>query len=212
MRASPTGDEQRPLPPHCDPRRWDELIASLQPAAMLTVIASAMSQQVRSHSSPEDVWQETLAMAWRDRTQHEWTDVQAFRAWIFEIARNRIRNIARALSSQKRGAGRRTRRLADSEDSAADSAAVAPRVDSVTPSRIVARSERQIAIEQALTQVPAELREIVRLHLIEEMTMEAIARRFGIGVSAAWRRFRKGAAICERLLPGRGGGGSSSVW
>jgi DNA-directed RNA polymerase specialized sigma24 family protein len=52
----------------------------------------------------------------------------------------------------------------------------------------------------------------VRLHLVEEMTMEAIAHRLGISVSAAWRRFRKGAEICERILPGRVRDGSSSVW
>jgi RNA polymerase sigma factor (sigma-70 family) len=211
MPASPTGDAPVVVPPHRDPRRWDDLIASLEPAAMLTVIASAMSQQLRSHCSPEDVWQETLAMAWRDRAQHRWSDTRAFRAWVFEIARNRIRGIARHLSSQKRGAGRKTQRLADRAHDSSASAVEAQRIDSVTPSRIVGRSEKQVAVERALTHVPAELREIVRLHLVEEMTMEAIAQRLGIGVSAAWRRFRKGAAICERILPGRGRDGSS-VW
>jgi RNA polymerase sigma factor (sigma-70 family) len=211
MPAFPTGDEPSALPPHQDPQRWDELIASLEPAAMLAVIASAMSEPVRAHSSPEDVWQETLTGAWRDRAQHRWSDVKAFRAWVFEIARNRIRGIARSLSTQKRGAGRRTQRLADTTNGSSGSGVEAPRVDSVTPSRIVARSEKQAAVERALAHVPAELREIVRLHLVEEQPMEAIADRLGISVSAAWRRFRKGAAMCERILPGRRADGSS-VW
>jgi len=212
MKASPTGDEPRALPPHRDPLRWDNLVASLKPAAMLTVIASAMSQQVRSHCSPEDIWQETLAMAWRDRAQHQWSDSTAFRAWVFEIARNRIRGIARSLSSQKRGEGRRTQRLAATANGSSGGAIEAQRSDSVTPSRIVARSEKQAAVEQALAHIPAEVREIVLLHLVEEMTMKVIAHRLGIGVSAAWRRFRKGAAICERILPGRRHDGASSVW
>ncbi|MFO1076791.1 MAG: RNA polymerase sigma factor [Planctomycetota bacterium] len=208
----PAGDVPRAHPPHRDPRRWDELIASLKPAAMLTVIASAMSEQVRRHCSPEDIWQETLAMAWRDRGQHEWRDAASFRAWVFEIARNRIRSVARSLASQKRGAGRPDLPLADTTGGSSDSAIAPHPTDSVTPSRIVSRGEKQIAIEQALAEMPPDLREIVRLHLVEELTMEVIAQRLGLSVSAAWRRFRKGAAICERILPGRPRDGSSNTW
>lgn len=211
MALPPSGDEPRVEPPHRDPQRWAELIASLRPAAMLTVIASAMSPQVLLRCSPEDIWQETLAMAWRDREQHEWRDVSAFRAWVFEIARNRIRGVARSIASQKRGAGRQDLPLADNPDSSA-SAVVPHPADSVTPSRIVSRGEKQFAIEQALTRLPPELHEVVRLHLVEELTMEAIAQRLGLSVSAAWRRFRKGAAICERILPGPLRDGSSSTW
>ena len=212
MQVPPASDEPEALPPHADPGRWAELVASLKPAAMLAVIASSMSQRLREHCSPEDVWQETLALAWRDRAQHHWRDTAGFRAWLFEIARNRIRGIARSLASQKRGAGRVEHRLPDGGTGSLSGVLATQPADSVTPSRIVALTEKQKAVEQALSQMPADLREIVRLHLVEEMTMEAIAQRLGIGVSAAWHRFRKGVEICARTLPGRVRDGSSGDW
>jgi len=39
------------------------------------------------------------------------------------------------------------------------------------------------------------------MHLLEEMTMEAIAERLGLGLSAAWHRFRKGSEMLARILP-----------
>jgi RNA polymerase sigma factor (sigma-70 family) len=169
---------------------------------MQVVIGSAMSRELRAQCSPEDIWQETLALAWRDRAQHEWRDAEAYRAWLFEIARNRIRETARRMKAQKRGAGQPVLRLADAATGSTSGCLGAQALDSTTPSRIVAHGEKQAAVAQVLSALPDDVREVVRLHLIEEQTMEAVARRLGIGVSAAWHRFRKGAAICARLLPG----------
>lgn len=201
-----------PLPPHTDPDRWHELVASVKPGAMLVVIASAMSKELREQCAPEDIWQETLAMAWRDREQHQWRDSDGFRAWLFEIARNRIRETARRLGRQKRGAGHAARPLADPAAGSSSSCVGIQPSDSLTPSRIVARGEKHAAIAETLSRLPEDVREIVRLHLVEELTMEAIAAHLGIGVSAAWHRYRKGAEILTRLLPGWTHDASGSVW
>ena len=182
-----------------DPARWDDLVRSLRPEAMLAVIAGAMSRSLRERCSPEDVWQETLAHAWRDRALHRWKDERAFRAWLFEIARNRIREAARALATDKRGAGRVERRAADLSQSFGSGLHPA---DSLTPSRACVRGERREAVEQVLAELPLELGEVVRLHLIEQLPMETVAGRLGIGLSAAWHRFRKGAEVCARRLSG----------
>lgn len=199
----PLPESEGPPPaPHADPAHWDELIAGLRPEAMLVVIASSMSKSLRAHCAPEDIWQETLAHAWRDRAQHQWRDMSAYRAWLFEIARNRIRDTVRGLAAQKRGAGRAAQRFADLTPSGSSSSSMLGPADSVTPSRIVVRGERREAVERALAQLPEDLREVVRLHLLDELPMETIARRLDIGVSAAWHRFRRGSEICARSLPG----------
>ena len=156
--ASPDRSDSPSDPPfHTCPDRWDELVESLGPAAMKMVIASAMSRQLRAHASPEDIWQETLAHAWRDRDQHTWAGVSAFRAWLFEIARNRIHQAVRTLGTAKRGSGQPAQRLSDLAEPA--SGAVAPNyaVDSVTPSRILSRGEKRAmsSVSRGSSQVTA---------------------------------------------------------
>ncbi len=182
----------------------------MNPAAMQVVIGSSMSKKLREHCSPEDIWQETLTHAWRDRAQHRWEDPNAFRAWLFEIARNRIREMARGLSAEKRGAGERTAKFSELATGSTTSVAAKLALDSQTPSRIVSKDERQAMTREAVAALPPELGEIVRMHLLEEQTMEAIAEKLGIGVSAAWHRFRKGSEMLARILPGSAGDASSA--
>jgi DNA-directed RNA polymerase specialized sigma24 family protein len=49
------------------------------------------------------------------------------------------------------------------------------------------------------------------MHLLEELTMEVVAERLGIGLSAAWRRFRRGSEMLARILPGWTGDASSEA-
>ncbi|MFN0241761.1 MAG: RNA polymerase sigma factor [Planctomycetota bacterium] len=185
---------------HTDAKRWDELIQAMNPAALQVVIGSAMSRQLRGQVSPEDIWQETLTHAWRDRAQHTWTNAAAFRSWLFEIARNRIREAARGLAAQKRGGDRRTARFSELATSSSASLSAGLPLDSQTPSRIVSRKEKAAITNEALSALPPDLGAIVRMHLIEELTMEVIAERLGIGLSAAWHRYRKATDELTRLL------------
>ena len=185
---------------HTDSKRWDDLIQAMNPAALQVVIASAMSRQLRAHYSAEDIWQETLTHAWRDRAQHKWTNAAAFRSWLFEIARNRIREAARGLAAEKRGGERRTARFSELVTSSSTSLSADLPLDSQTPSRIVSRKEKAAITQEALAALPPDLSAIVRMHLIEELTMEVIAERLGIGLSAAWHRYRKATDALTRTL------------
>ena len=197
---------------HTNPDRWSELVEGVGPAAMKVVIASSMSRALRDHASPEDIWQETRGHAWRDRDRHTWAGVPAFRAWLFEIARNRILEAARNMSAIKRGAGARAQPLPSAPESSCGAVAGFPPVDSVTPSRILGRGEKRAALERALAELPSDVAQVVRLHLLEERTMESVAERLGIGLSAAWRRFRRGSEILARILPDWVNDGSSGAW
>jgi RNA polymerase sigma factor (sigma-70 family) len=185
-----------------DAHGWEELIRKADPESSLVLIRSAMGKKLREHSSPEDIWQETLAQAWRDRAKHEWRGEAAFRAWLFEIAKNRIRDAARGLATAKRGAGEAPARFSELGSSPSASISGFLPGDSQTPSRIVARSEKAEVLREALAALPPDLEAILRMHLLEEQTMEAIAAKLGIGVSAAWHRFRKGSEMLARILPG----------
>src|SRR5262245_1532667 len=162
--------------PHANPARWAELIESVQPASMLVVIASSMSRKLQEHYTAEDIWQETLSQAWRDRDQHQWRDSAAFRGWLFQIARNRIRQAARQIASTKRGSGRSPARFSELDLRDSTSAPGLMPADLVTPSRIAARGEKAEVMQKTLAMLPSELQRVVRLHVFEGLTMEAIAK------------------------------------
>jgi RNA polymerase sigma factor (sigma-70 family) len=172
----------------------------VNPAAVLVVIASTMSRQLKDQCSPEDIWQETLTHAWRDRDQHVWQSPSAFRAWLFEIARNRIREAARNLAAGKRGGGRAPARFSEMGATPSISISAMLPADSVTPSRVFAHSEKAVLMNKALASLPRDLEPVVRMHLFEELPMETVAERLGLGVSAAWHRFRKGSEIYARMV------------
>jgi RNA polymerase sigma factor (sigma-70 family) len=198
--------------PHIDPAGWEKLVREARPDAILVVLRNAMSKKLREHFSPEDIWQETLTHAWRDRAQYRWEGPAAFRAWLFEIAHNRIHDAARSLATQKRGAGRGAARFSELVSSSSGSPSGLLPGDSQTPSRIVARGEKGAVLRKALSELPPDLELIVRMHFLDGLTMEAIAKRLDIGVSAAWHRFRKGSEMLARILPswtGDASGGGS---
>ena len=60
--------------------------------------------------------------------------------------------------------------------------------------------ERAEAMQAALEALDAEHREVVRLRLYEERTMEEIAVALDIGLGAAKHRFRRGAEEYRRFL------------
>ena len=188
---------------HLDPVSWDRLIESIGPASCLVVIDSWMGRKLSSWTTAEDIWQEALVLAWRDREQHSWKSARAYRGWVLEIARNRILDHARRFSAQKRGGGNQAALFSEmgvEED--ATFAGLLPG-GSTTPSRISSTNERAAQMTNALAELPPDQAEIVRLHLFEELQMVDIAKRLDIGLSAAWYRFRVGseqyAAVLTRL-------------
>lgn len=185
------------------PASWDALIDSINPAALLVAIESRMSHSLKKKLSAEDVFQETLLHAWRDRRSVAWQGPRAFRSWLLSIADNRIRDLADREFAQKRGgdavivpfhhAGTGDATTKAGSESLAG-------MTSTTPSRVAIRREQAAAMSAALTALPEDVREVVRLRLFEQLTMEEIASRLGIGLSAARHRFRKGAEEYQTRL------------
>ncbi len=99
-----TLDEQRPAAePHRDPTEWGRLVESLDIASIFVVLGSWLGQRLRAEVAVEDIWQETLWCSWRDRDQHQWRNLSAWRTWLLSIAKNRVRDAARTAGREKRG-------------------------------------------------------------------------------------------------------------
>ncbi len=193
--------------PHRDPTSWGQLIDSIDSANVFVLIAGWLGPKARLSVTVEDLWQETLWLAWRDRQQHEWVNLRKYRAWLLGIAKHRIREVVRNLGRQKRGGGVRTDSL--SAFGGADTAASYLPPQSTTPSRVASNMERARSLEQALEALDEPLRAVVRLRLFEEVSSQEAADRLAIPLSTAKERFVRGTKRyrleLERLL-GRGGG------
>ncbi|MCA8963809.1 MAG: hypothetical protein H6838_18880 [Planctomycetes bacterium] len=196
-----------PGAPHLAPSTWSRLIDSIDAANVFVLIGSWLGPKVRLEVSVEDVWQETLWMAWRDRQQHEWVNLTKYRAWLLGIARNRVYEIVRNAGRIKRGGHVRTSpmsALGTGDFGNADTASGYLPPQSTTPSRVASNLERARILERALTMVDEPLREVVRLRLFEELSSQATAVALQIPLSTAKERFVRGTQkyrdALQRLL------------
>lgn len=154
-----------------------------------------MSPAVRSRLTPEDIWQETLLHAWRDRGRFEWQGLPSFRCWILQIAENRIRDAVDRQSSLRHGEGNATLDI----DADLSHPAVLP-FESATPSRVASASEMAAAMREALESLPDLVREVVRRRVFEEHSHERIAKELGLSSAAVKHRLRSGCALYRERL------------
>jgi RNA polymerase sigma factor (sigma-70 family) len=181
----PPGDQ-----PHRDPTTWSGLVDSLDAASIFVVLATWIGPKLERHISVEDVWQETLWMAWRDRGQHEWRGLAAWRSWLLSIAKHRIHDAVRHHGRQKRGGGQEAEAFSVLAGPDSVSGYLPP--DSVTPSRIAGHHERSLLMRRALAALEPELREMVHLRLFEEVPMREAAERLRLPLSTAKDRLVRG--------------------
>jgi len=190
-------DDRQPAP-HLSPTSWGELVDSIDAPTVLVVIANWLGPEARAEVSVEDIWQETLWMAWRDRHQHEWLSLARYRAWLLGIARNRVHDLVRALRRTKRGGQSRTTRFSDIGGPDTVGGVLPPR--STTPSRMASHIEKARLLERTLANLPDELRQIVHLRLFEELPTSTAAEVLGIPLSTAKHRLVRGMQAYKEEL------------
>jgi len=180
------------------PGAWDRLLEAVGPAALLAVIELRMSTALKRQYPAEDVLQEALLHAWRDRAQHEWRGVRSFRNWLLTIIDHRIQDLADRSAAQKRGGD--TPAVEFSALTASGTRSALLPWDSTTPSRIAVYREQAAAMRGALERLPDDVRDVVRLRLLEQLPVEEIAQRLQLGASAVRHRFRRGAELYQKHL------------
>ena len=182
---------------------WERLIESVDPASLLLVIDRRMTAALRQFVSAEDILQETLLHAWRDRRRFEWQGIKSFRSWLLTIADHRIHDASDRASADKRGGGRVEMPLfaaGGEETGATTSDGPNLPAGSTTPSKLAAYREQAEVMRTALDGLPEEFRDIVRMRLFEHCALEEIAERLALGASAVRHRFRKGSEMYLRRL------------
>ena len=203
MRVPPLLDSPDPtLLAAIAPDAWQTLVEGVRPAAMLVAIDSRLGERLRAELDAEDIWQDTLLHAWKARMTHRWCGLRQFRRWLLQIAENRIRNAADHFDAACRGGGVQHLTLgpgADASGRGTDASRFEPAV-TATPSREAGRRELAAAMAGALGELDAELRDVVRLRLVEDASTAEVAAALGLGESAVKHRLRKGIEHYTRVL------------
>lgn len=126
----------------------------------------------RAFEEVEDLLQETFLRAWRDLDGFTWRSPDSFFRWLATIAEHVIIDRARYQG--------RERRAADEVPFRSDSNPNGPDpVDTVTPSRLLARKEAVERLLARLDLLPDDYREALVLAKIEGCSTVEIAERMG---------------------------------
>ncbi len=185
-----------------DPRIWEQLVDAVAPASILVAIRHRLGPDLARRLSAEDVWQDTLLHVWRDRARLSWQGLRAFRQLLLAVAENRIRDAVDRERAQKRDAGRdRDLGGAASAGGPGSTGSLPPTLcNSTTPSKIAMLREHAERMSAVLAELDDECRDVVRLRLIEDMDVPAIAQRLELGVDAVRYRLRRGSEHYQREL------------
>lgn len=185
------------------PAAWDELIESIGPASILVVIESRMSTALKRRLAPEDIWQEALMHAWRDRHQYTHTGPKGFRSWLLTIIDHRIHEAVVRDGAQKRGGGITEipiSTLAGGRDARSWNSHPPCPLSSTTPSRVAIYREQAEAMRAALDGLPDDLRAVVKSRLFEQRTLEQTAADLGVTLAAVRYRFARGIEAYREAL------------
>lgn len=166
------------------------MVESLDIASIFVVLGSWLGHRLRTEVAVEDVWQETLWCSWRDREQHEWRNLSAWRTWLLSIAKNRVRDAARTAGRRKRGGDHNTAPFSLLAERESVSSLLPP--GTTTPSRVAGFRERARAMEMALESLDPDLRQVVHQRLFEEVPMRDVANSLGLPLSTAKERLLRG--------------------
>jgi RNA polymerase sigma-70 factor (ECF subfamily) len=177
-----------------DAAALDELI-HLHRAYLLRVVELRMEDALRGRVDPSDVVQETQMVAAQRIHDFLRRRPTSFRIWLRRKALEQIVNQRRRhLRAQKRSV-RREMSLSE-----ASSLALAGRVVTLTPSRVVANRELAAVVQEAIGQMKNADSEILLLRHVEELSNAETAELLGIDVDTARKRHgRAFRRLCERL-------------
>jgi len=133
-----------------------ELLERLRPRLVLWA-STRMSPALRAGLDPEDAAQEVLLSVHKSLDQFRGDTAQAFRAWLFTVAENRLRDLADHAGALKR---QPPSRMSFSQTS---------------PSQAAMQTEMAARVRQALERLSEDYRTVIQLRRFEELDTSDVA-------------------------------------
>ena len=146
--------------------------------AWLRLLArSEIDSRFAGKFDPSDAVQQTLLEAWKGWEQFRGSDEPQRLAWLRQILAHQLAHLARHYGgTQKRDVAREVSIDQTLCRSAQRLDALLPAGDP-SPSGIAAASEQRLHLAQVLEQLPADYRQVILLHNLEELPHEEVAAR-----------------------------------
>jgi len=147
---------------------------------LLTYIERQLGAALRRKIEPEDIFQEVSADAVRGLSTMDLSERDPF-SWLCQLAERRIIDSHRHFfDAQKRDAGREVHLGAGGGDNSQSPGLINMLVASMTtPSQAFSRNVREKRLADAVTQLPEEQREVLRLRYVEGWPTKEIAEKIG---------------------------------
>ncbi len=166
-------------------KAFDELVFRYQ-RAMLTVA----QQIVRNPADAEDIVQDAFLLAFEALPQLE--NLERFGSWLYSITRNR------ALRFMKKA-----KRIQLHEDEDAE-LQIQANPTSTDPAQILERQSTQQIVQDAITSLPSEFQEVIKLYYWVEMPQKRIAEFLSLPLTTVKWRLHKAKDLLKSLLEKRG--------
>lgn len=138
---------------------------------MVRWVPARMGERLRGKLEAEDLAQEIVQKIAADLPKLELRDARSFRAWLFGVAENTVRDAARRWQ--------RDRRRTHVEEGEHVLPAEQRAASATGPLTAAAREEERGALLDSLAELSADHREVIRLHALEQLTLAEVAERMG---------------------------------
>jgi RNA polymerase sigma-70 factor (ECF subfamily) len=158
-----------------------------------------LGERLKQKVDASDVVQQTLLQAHEDRDQFNGDSEPQLVAWLKQILRNRLIDMARHWKGQKRDLNRDVNLQQKVDDSFR-------RVDDwltmsqTSPSMAAEGKEMIVLLSAAVEKLPEELREVVVMHHLQGMKLVEISRVVGCDETTVGRRLFRGVKKLGELM------------
>jgi RNA polymerase sigma-70 factor (ECF subfamily) len=161
-----------------------------------------IGRRLQGKVDADDLVQETFLEGHRSFDQFRGTTESELVSWLRQILASKLADLMRRYLGTQRRDVRLERELAGELDESSrvlDGALVAPQS---SPSQQAARREQAVALANALDKLPADYREVLILHHLEELSFPEVGRRMNRTVDSVEKLWTRALARLRRLLKG----------
>jgi len=155
---------------------------------------------LQSKFDASDVIQETCFHAASNLGRFRGVSRAEFETWLRCILMSRQVRLMRDYRYTQKRDVRKERRIATSDDTSARRRSAVLAVDSSSPSKLAAQSERNGILREAIADLPNDYREVVIRHGIHGESMSQVARSTGRTESNAWKLWARALLALRRCL------------
>ncbi|MBX3444769.1 MAG: sigma-70 family RNA polymerase sigma factor [Planctomyces sp.] len=145
---------------------------------LLAYIERQLGARLRKRVEPEDILQETSIDAVRRVHEFAQLEREPF-GWLCQIAEHRLIDAHRRFFQSQKRAGDREVSIDGERPDAKGRFADLLAVSMTTPSQAFSRDQKEFRLQQALTALPEDIRELLRLRYVEGLQTREIAQRIG---------------------------------